>query len=217
MPDRSHNAEETNRPRRRKPPKPQIEAEFANYVPHPRYGQGPWYTKLVCKERDTAGWRSTVETRVSGTGVRADQSRQAGNTYAVVGVYFDERRVCVSCGRPFLFSADEQKHWCETLGFTLNSDCIHCWPCRFRQQRRRARRMSATERYAALAQIARPTREQLLELLKAGIELLEMGEMGRRATQRLRAVLNKLWPRGSDAPERAVYEQALAAAAPPGT
>lgn len=75
--------------------------------------------------------------------------------------------------------------------------------------------MSATERYAALAQVARPTREQLLELLKAGIELLEMGEMGRYATQRLRAALNKLWPRDSDAPKKSDWLRRIEEAAPP--
>ena len=142
----------------------------------------------------------------------ADELKQRSSGQSRVEVYWDKRRICADCGRPFLFFAEEQKYWYETLGFSIHTDCGRCVPCR----RTRHRREALCAQYAELSHIAQPTDAQLRALLDTGIELLRFGLLGPRATQRLRAALNKLWPRGSDAPERAAYQLALAAAAPPG-
>ena len=38
--------------------------------------------------------------------------------------YFDAKRVCRKCERPFLFFAEEQKYWYEDLRFPLEADCL---------------------------------------------------------------------------------------------
>lgn len=52
--------------------------------------------------------------------------------------YVDEARVCVQCGRRFVFRAAEQKFWYETLKFHFDSVAIRCLACRRRQRTRRA-------------------------------------------------------------------------------
>jgi hypothetical protein len=55
---------------------------------------------------------------MASTAVAADVSRQIFTTMPVTH-YFDVKRVCRGCQRPFLFFADEQKHWYEELGFSI--------------------------------------------------------------------------------------------------
>ena len=37
--------------------------------------------------------------------------------------YYDVTRTCRDCDRPFIFFAQEQKHWYEQLGLPLEADC----------------------------------------------------------------------------------------------
>src|SRR5690242_18136380 len=109
---------------------------YEQFVVHPRYGRGPRITGLNPDRGFGAShfvWWSSASTRVPFTAVVADSKRQQPSCVPVTH-YFDERRVCVDCHRPFLFFADEQKHWYEELGFTVNSECVRCVPCRKREQ-----------------------------------------------------------------------------------
>ncbi len=64
--------------------------------------------------------------------VRGDVSKQHFCRYHNSGkaFYVDEARTCVQCGEDFVFYAQEQKYWYETLAFHLDSQCIRCLACR---------------------------------------------------------------------------------------
>ena len=51
-------------------------------------------------------------------------------------------------GAPFVFSAREQKHWYETLGFRLDASAVRCLPCRraFRRDKGIGRALSDASR-----------------------------------------------------------------------
>lgn len=115
------------------------------------------------------------------------ESEETKITTMGVTHYFDERRVCRDCQRPFLFFADEQKHWYEELRFTLEADCMRCVPCRKDEQVvSRAR-----GRYEALVHVADRTAEQDLEMAECCLLLVEAGVFGRRRTEHVRALLKR--------------------------
>src|SRR5262245_27545254 len=98
--------------------------EFDYYVDHPRYGQRPRITGLHPIEPATFEpgrpyvifhWHSSESDRIANTAIKADVSLQHITTMPVTH-YFDLKRVCQDCRRPFLFFAAEQKHWYEELG-----------------------------------------------------------------------------------------------------
>lgn len=139
---------------------------MTDWVPHPRYGAKPRVTGLdpdpdapdvqlhynvnFFTERQKADMlryaghvpEPRAEQRhIPGTAVVADLSKQKPATLPVTHYYDIEKR-CVECSRLFLFFAEEQKHWYEELGFTLDADCVRCAPCRKidRERRRDAQR-----------------------------------------------------------------------------
>jgi tetratricopeptide (TPR) repeat protein len=72
--------------------------------------------------------------------VRGDIRRQHFCPMCHVPRYFyvDQEKRCVECGRQFVFSAREQKHWYEELRFHFDSIAIRCLGCRRRQRTRTA-------------------------------------------------------------------------------
>ena len=97
--------------------------DYSKFVDHPRYGHQPRVTGL---NPDTnyadvfLHWHSGKEYRIPNTAIPADLSRQAKATVPVTH-YFDVRRQCRDCGRPFIFFAEEQKYWYEELKFKLDA------------------------------------------------------------------------------------------------
>lgn len=162
--------------------------EYAAFVDHPRYGKGPRITGLDVAD-STDGtvychWHSPVGVRVPNTAVVADVARQAPATLAVTH-YFDARRVCRKCARPFLFFAEEQQYWYEVLRFPLEADCLDCVPCRKDEQRLRA----ARQKYDALT--AKPARAdaETLELVECGLLLVEASVFSPTLLPKLRGLL----------------------------
>jgi hypothetical protein len=105
----------------------ETEDEYANYVEHPRYGRGPRFTGLQ-PGAIPLGYRRTIyhdEGLIEGTAIAADLDWQSWSPVPVL-YYFDLKRTCADCARPFLFFAEEQKYWYETLGFDLSADCVRC-------------------------------------------------------------------------------------------
>lgn len=102
--------------------------------------------------------------------------------------YFDARRVCRKCERPFLFFAEEQKHWYEDLRFPLESDCLDCPPCRKDEQRLRAIR----QKYDALLEEAARTPTATLELVECGLALVESAVFSAKLVPKLRGLLKPL-------------------------
>ena len=166
-----------------------MSTDYRKFVEHPRYGQGPQITGLNPEIDHAAGrvflhWHSPREVRVPGTAIAADLSRQARATIAVTH-YFDAKRRCADCGRPFLFFAAEQKYWYEDLGFPLDSDCVRCVPCRKKQQGLELHR----QRYEELFHIRERTSEQNRDLAVSALSLIEGGVFGLRSLERVRAAL----------------------------
>lgn len=73
------------------------------------------------------------------------EGRPALQTWCDFEPYFafiDAKLTCQDCGRSFVFSAAEQRHWYETLKFWVQSRPKQCLACRRvrRAQRREARK-----------------------------------------------------------------------------
>jgi hypothetical protein len=208
--------------------------DYSDYVEHPRFGRGPRITGLDPDALDTnvhLHWNATTVAeiasryealmgqkwphgdlaaytrdikRIPNTAINADLSRQK---ITAVGVthYFDLDRACRGCGRRFIFFAEEQKHWYEELGFTLNSDCVRCVPCRKQEQGIARKR----QRYEELFQEPNRTGDQTLEMAECCVELMEASIFGTRQAQRARTLLNK-FSAATDAATRSKCEELLA-------
>ncbi len=191
--------------------------EYASFVEHPWFGQGPRFTGLDPSSSDddvNLHWNTTAAseivaqyeavtgevwpfidfseycsrtTRIDNTAVVADLMRQTPATVPVTH-YFDLERLCRDCERPFIFFAEEQKHWYEELGFGLNSDCIRCVECR-KQQQNIARQRKL---YESLCHVESGTEEQSIQMADACLSLIEVGVFTVRQTQRVRQLLNAI-------------------------
>jgi hypothetical protein len=163
-------------------------AEYAGFVQHPRYGKGPRFTGLDVADSPDGSvychWHSPPGIRVPRTAVAADVSRQAKATLHVTH-YFDAKRVCRKCERPFLFFAEEQKYWYEDLMFPLEADCLDCPPCRKDEQRLRVTR----QKYDALLGKAARTPMDTLELVECGLVLVESAVFSVKLVPKLRRLL----------------------------
>lgn len=163
--------------------------DSANYVDHPRFGRRPRLTGLNPQTDLTTGkpflhWNASA--RIPHTAIEADLTRQSRATVAVTH-YYDVKRTCRECGRPFIFFAEEQKHWYEELGLPLEADCVRCVPCRKRQHGIAAKR----ERYEELFHVPARTADQHLEMAECCLSLIEAGVFTDRQAERVRALLKR--------------------------
>ena len=104
---------------------------------------------------------------------RGEASRQTFGMGGPMIVLAPMRRRCVDCAVEFLFSAEEQAHWYETLGFTLDSVPIRCVPCR-----QGARRLADANDAWAVADAratAAPSEDTHRAALEAARALLDAG------------------------------------------
>lgn len=138
-------------------------------------------------------WHSPAAERIPNTAVAADVSRQLFTTLPVTH-YFDVRRVCRDCRRPFLFFADEQKHWYEELGLSIEADCIRCVDCRKQQQGLARQR----ETYERLFHVDPRTPAEDLEMAECCLALVEAAVFGRRQLERVRMLLRRVPPAARD-------------------
>lgn len=169
---------------------PSFASAYADFVAHPRFGVGPRITgsnpEATPDARVYLHWHSPADQRVPGTAVSADLSRQSPATLAVTH-YFDVVRQCRSCGRKFLFFAEEQKHWYEELKFPLEADCLRCPACRRAEHQLRATR----DRYVHLLQAANRSPELDLEFAECGAALIEAGVFTPKLLPKLRSALKR--------------------------
>jgi hypothetical protein len=160
--------------------------DYTQYVEHPRYGRGPRFTNLRPREVPL-GYRLTTylsSDKIEGTAVEANVERQAYSPIPAL-FYFDLKRQCLECGRQFVFFAEEQRHWYETLGFSLDADCRRCVDCRRRQHGlERLRR-----RYEELFHQQCRTAAENLEMAECAMGLIESGQFHLRQTERVRSLL----------------------------
>ncbi len=163
---------------------------YANYVEHPRFGRGPRFTRLNPIEGVDKNvhlhWHTPKRARIPMTAIVADVSRQTPAMFPVTH-YFDSGRICDGCKRPFLFFAEEQRHWYEVLGFPLEADALKCVPCRKLAQGL----ARAHARYDELFHLER-TVEQDFEFAECCLALIGGGESGVRVVERARALFKGL-------------------------
>ena len=86
--------------------------------------------------------------------------------------YLDETNTCVQCGQEFVFTAEEQKFWYETLQFNFDSIAIRCRDCRKQRRTDAALRQQIALALEALSR--RPTDPHaLLDLATATVRYRE--------------------------------------------
>ncbi len=158
--------------------------DYRHFVEHPRYGREPRITGLNPVFHH---WHSDQNGRVANTAIAANLSRQKPATIAM-SHYFDQKRICVDCKRPFLFFAEEQKFWYEDLGFGLESQCMRCCDCRKIDQQHQA----AHKRYLELCEKPERTTEEDLEWLEESCALYQAGRLGEKSKHKALHILNKL-------------------------
>jgi len=198
-----------------KSPIPESEKKYESYAKHPRYGQRPRRTGLnpsphdgnvrlhpnattvheIQKNAARAGVKlpfleqlvriSPKEpTRIPGTAIKANPEKQNHPTVPV-SHYYDIEKVCRNCERHFIFFAEEQKHWYETLRFPLDSDCVRCLDCRKTEQFL-SRNRSAYER---LVNSKHRDWKDNLKMAKSALTLVENGVFGSKVLQKIRRLL----------------------------
>jgi len=191
---------------------------YAEYVDHPRYGRGPKYTGLnpdSMAPEVQLHWNSTslreialrlhiltgtgqewyykavLDTseikRIPNTAIIADLNRQAAATVQVTH-YFDLKRICRDCRKPFIFFAEEQKYWYEVLRFGLDSDCVRCVPCRKGHQVISHSR----QRYEELFHISDRSTDENFEIVDCCLSLIEGSVFSPKRLQFVRTVLNRM-------------------------
>lgn len=177
--------------------------DYSNYVEHPRYGRGPRFTNLRLCDLPQGCRLLTYGSgkRIDGTAVEADLERQSFSPVPVL-YYFDRQRVCAECGRAFIFFAEEQKHWYETLGFVLDADCVRCIDCRRRQHGIERQR----RRYEELFHRSSRTVDENVEMAECSLSLIEAGVFHVRQVERVRMLLNDLPEDRDETTERRYYD-----------
>ena len=165
--------------------------QYADFVYHPRYGRCPQITGLnpqtVLGGDTYIHWHSPKNCRIPNTAILADLSRQSFSIIPVIH-YYDVKRQCRDCGKPFIFFAEEQKYWYEELGFSIHSDCVRCYPCRKRHHGIQYLRV----RYEELFHVSERTLEQNLEMADCCLLLIEAGVFHRKQVQRVRVLINRI-------------------------
>ena len=103
----------------------------AGIVVHPVYGAGPTVSGIaVPVEAIRRGARLYGDEEFfPGSVLVADTRKQNYSVYPKK-YYVDVLNECLSCGAPFVFFAQEQKHWYETLRLHVATDCLSCSHCR---------------------------------------------------------------------------------------
>lgn len=164
------------------------------YAEHPRYGYEPRMTGLdidTNKNKKSSvvhlHWFSTAETRIKGTAILANRHKQVDDFFRFTH-YYDEKRQCEDCQKPFIFYAQEQKYWYEVLRFPSVADCICCVACR---KKRRAISWYH-RRYGELSQLNKRSSEENIEMAACGLFLIEKKFFGDRVIQRMRMLLNSI-------------------------
>lgn len=97
--------------------------------------------------RDTwSKWLVCPDCIRKGRALRADPKKQNFDGLGgPIDAFWDQTRHCEMCAKDYLFSAEEQRFWYETLGFFVESAPLQCQDCRraIRAQKRAQRILQA--------------------------------------------------------------------------
>jgi Probable zinc-ribbon domain len=113
---------------------------------HPLYGDIPLIRETSVGRNGAVHewWRPdpTFKPTPPRGGVPGDVARQVFCPAHHVPKYFyiDEPRTCIQCAQRFVFRAEEQKYWYETLKFNFASVPVRCLGCRRSRRSERALR-----------------------------------------------------------------------------
>ncbi|HWD91118.1 MAG TPA: zinc-ribbon domain containing protein [Verrucomicrobiae bacterium] len=198
-----------------KSPNQKSDKKYESYVEHPRYGRGPRQTSLnpnpndrnvrlhpnavtireIQARAELAGVKLPFfdqlarispkdSARIPWTAITANPEKQNHPTVPV-SHYYDIEKICRKCKRHFIFFAEEQKYWYETLQFPLDSDCVLCSSCRKKEQSL-SRNRSTYERL-----VSAKTRDwkDNLKMAKSALTLVENGVFGTKIVQKIRRLL----------------------------
>lgn len=158
-------------------------------VPHPRaremarraHGRA---AALGVDEIRAQVWQAAHSTIVPGTAVIANTALQ---NYPMFPrrLYADLLKRCRRCARPFVFYANEQRFWYETLRIPVDADCVDCPPCR-----KLAHRLKGCQfRYAAALHAHRLDAKAMKTFVDDTLFLFEQGVL--RDLARVGAIKNR--------------------------
>jgi hypothetical protein len=170
-------------------PEPLPEPSPEQLVAHPRFGALPRPSGLSVTDEELCRghWSVGYDTRFVQTVLRADIAKQNYCLYPRK-YYVDVQRQCRTCQRPFIFFAEEQRYWFETLRFHVDAQRMHCTDCsNARRPGREAQRR--VRQFNGLAAKAAHTPSDFEELVDAALYLLESGTL--RNLNTLGALKNK--------------------------
>ncbi len=178
---------------------------YSEYVEHPRFGQSPRFTHAdpdPTKEKVCVSWWSPLPSEldllefgaddgiaIEGTAIPADIAAQKPMMFQFTH-YYDVDRKCLDCGRRFIFFAEEQKFWYETLQFYGGVNCLHCIVCRKKRQHLDRARLD----YQELKGLEHLNPAQTLQLIESGITLIEAGVASEKCRNHLRHLARLLPP-----------------------
>ena len=129
-------------------------------------------------------WQTRRSTIVPGTAVIANVALQNYPMYSR-SVYADLLKQCETCARPFVFYANEQRFWYETLKIPVDADCVNCPPCR-----KHAHRVKACQfRYAVALHAPRLDAKAMTAFIDDTLYLFEQGLL--RDLARVGAIKNR--------------------------
>ena len=143
------------------------------YVSHPRYGDKPIVSEeysYSTEEVAQSYWKYERVTFFPETAIPADTEKQY---YVAVPrrLYVDIEEKCETCGRLFLFFAEEQKYWFETLKFYIDAHATRCTDCRVKHREHK----DIHKTYQDLLKKTDRTDEETKVLKKAALELYQLG------------------------------------------
>jgi len=166
--------------------------EYAGFVEHPRFGRRPRFTKLVPKVHDSEQFviasRPMGRGRIDGTAIAANMDKQPRGGSYFIKYYFDEKRDCHDCGRPFIFFAEEQKYWFDELGLSLNAEGRRCHACRRTQNKLKRN----NDRFAVLKNMESLSVDETMEMTDICLGQLEAGRFHPRQIQTVRKLIKRL-------------------------
>jgi len=165
--------------------KKEVEVKRKNiksFVTHPKYGNEPLVTnyKLSQEEREYLNLYFEKDSYFPNTVIVADLNKQ--NCLYGLRLYVDVKVKCRDCHRSFIFFAQQQQYWFETLKFWIDSCCIRCYDCR--QKRREIKEWQKL--YNRLVLKENKSKDELKALKKVALELLQIGVI--RAIKKINSI-----------------------------
>lgn len=179
-------------------PKRDGSIDYREFREHPRFGRTPRITGLnpvvvrpVAPGMQIINFLGHSGTRIPSTAIEADAGKQKLAIFALLSAvshYFDQHCVCTDCDLNFIFFAEEQKHWYEDLGLSLDKRCAHCVVCRKRHQALKKK----LRRYEKLCQVSKLSEDEAIEMAECCLSLIEADMFLSPPTERVRMLLNRV-------------------------